>query len=76
MWIQEITEDEIGTMLNHKIQETLELEELYNEVKTKYDVLYKDLNIEKNKRVTILIGLVLVISLVFNVLNFVILAKK
>ena len=63
-------------MLNHKIQETLELEELYNEVKTKYDVLYKDLNIEKNKRVTILIGLVLVISLVFNVLNFVILAKK
>ena len=76
MWIQEITEDEIGTMLNHKIQETLELEELYNEVKTKYDVLYKDLNIEKNERVTILIGLVLVISLVFNVLNFVILAKK
>ena len=63
-------------MLNHKMQATLELEELYNEVKTKYDVLYKDLNIEKNKRVTILIGLVLVISLVFNVLNFVILAKK
>ncbi len=49
MWIQEITEDEIGTMLNHKIQETLELEELYNEVKTKYDVLYKDLNIEKKE---------------------------
>ena len=58
------------------MQATLKLEELYNEVKTKYDVLYKDLNIEKNKRVTILIGLVLVISLVFNVLNFVILAKK
>ena len=76
IWIQEITEDEFGTMLNHKMQATLELEELYNEVKTKYDVLYKDLNIEKNKRVTILIGLVLVISLVFNVLNFVILAKK
>ncbi|MDQ9887005.1 hypothetical protein, partial [Acinetobacter pittii] len=23
MWIQEITEDEIGTLLNHKIQQTL-----------------------------------------------------
>ena len=49
IWIQEITEDEIGTVLNHRMQETFELEKLYGEVKNKYDVLYKDLNIEKNK---------------------------
>ena len=76
LWIQEITEDEIGTNLNHKIQETLELKELYNEVKNQYDVLYKDLNIEKNQRVTLLIGLVLAISLIFNVLNFILLSKN
>ena len=76
LWIQEITEDEIGTNLNHKIQETLELKELYNEVKNQYDILYKDLNIEKNQRVTLLIGLVLAISLIFNVLNFILLSKN
>ncbi len=76
LWIQEITEDEIGTMLNHKIQETLELEELYNDVKTKYDILYKDLNIEKDRRVTILLGVFLTISLVFNIINFVLLFNK
>ena len=76
MWIQEITEDEIGTLLNHKIQQTLELEELYNEVKTKYDVLYKDLNIEKDRRVTFLLGAVLIISLLFNIFNFVLLSQK
>lgn len=76
LWIQEITEDEIGTNLNHKIQDTLELKELYNEVKNQYDILYKDLNIEKNQRVTLLIGLVLAISLIFNVLNFILLSKN
>ena len=62
-------------MLNHKMQEVLELEKLYGEVKNKYDVLYKDLNIEKNKNVTIAIAIVLVLSLIFNILNFIILTK-
>ena len=76
MWIQEITEDEVGTMLNHKIGEVLELENLYGQVKNKYDVLYKDLNIEKDKKVTIIIGIILVASLIFNVLNFIALMRQ
>lgn len=75
LWIQEITEDEEGTMLNHKIQEVLELEKLYGEVKNKYDILYKDLNIEKNRNSTIAIAIILVISLIFNILNFIVLTK-
>lgn len=71
LWIQEITEDETGTLLNHKLQEVLELDRLYEEAKNKYDILYKDLNIEKNKTATIIIAVVLVASLVFNVLNFI-----
>ena len=76
IWIQEITEDEIGTVLNHRMQETFELEKLYGEVKNKYDVLYKDLNIEKNKTVTILIAVILVASLLFNILNFITLMRQ
>ncbi len=76
LWIQEITEDETGTMLNHKMQETFELEKLYEEVKNKYDVLYKELNIEKNKKATIIIAIILVASLIFNILNFIALMQK
>ena len=49
IWIQEITEDEAGTIINHRLNEVLELDSLYLSTKNKYDVLYKDLNIEKNK---------------------------
>ena len=76
IWIQEITEDEIGTVVNNKIQEVFELEKLYLETKNKYDVLYKELNIEKNKKTTILIAVILVTSLIFNILNFIALTKK
>ena len=71
LWIQEITEDEVGTLLNHQLQETFELEKLYAEVKIKYDTLYKELNIEKDRKTTMIIAVVLVISLLFNILNFI-----
>ena len=67
MWIQEITDDETGTLLNHKLQEVFELEKLYAEVKNKYDVLYKELNIERNRNSLIIISVILVISLILNI---------
>ena len=76
LWIQEISEDDIGTMLNKKMQEILDLEKLYVEVKNKYDLLYKELNIEKNRKSTIIISLILIASLIFNVLNFIAIMKK
>jgi len=76
LWIQEISEDETGTILNKKIQDVLDLEKLYREVKNRYDVLYKELNIEKNRKSTITIALILVASLIFNILNFILLTKK
>ena len=75
LWISEITEDEIGTVFGHKLKETLDLDNLYYKVKGEYDIYYKELNIEKNKTATIVIAIVLVCSLIFNVLNFVLLAK-
>ena len=38
--------------------------------------ILKDLNIEKNKTVTILIAVILVASLLFNILNFITLMKQ
>lgn len=76
LWIQEITEDETGTLLNHKLQEVFEMEKLYTDVKSKYDLLYKELNIEKNRRSTIVIAIILVVSLIFNVLNFIVLSNQ
>lgn len=76
LWIQEITEDETGSLLNDKLQEVFELDKLYSEVKNKYDILYKELNIEKEKKTSIVIALVLMISLVLNVLNFMVLMWK
>ncbi len=73
LWIQEITEDETGTLLNDKLQEIFELEKLYNQVKYKYDIFYKELNFEKERKTTILIAVILGISLFLNIINIMIL---
>lgn len=71
LWIQEITEDETGTLLNDKLQEIFELEKLYNQVKYKYDIFYKELNFEKERKTTILIAVILGISLFLNIINII-----
>lgn len=69
LWIQEITEDENGTLLNEKLQEVFELDKLYNEVKSKYNILYKEMNIEKERKMAIVIMVILVILLLVNIFN-------
>lgn len=76
IWIQEITEDEAGTIINHRLNEVLELDSLYLSTKNKHDVLYKDLNIEKNSKSTIIIAFILLASLIFNIMNFIQILNK
>lgn len=76
LWVQEFTEEETGVLLNDKLQEVLGLEELYHEVKDKYDILYKELNFEKERKTTIILAIVLGVSLLMNLLNFVLLTKN
>lgn len=76
IWIQEITEDEAGTIINHRLNEVLELDSLYLSTKNKYDVLYKDLNIEKNSKSTVIIAFILLASLIFNIMNFIQILNK
>lgn len=75
LWIQEITEDEIGSNVNYVISKALELDRLYDEVKIKYDVLYKELKIEQNTKAIIIVTGILIVSLVFNILNYIELIK-
>ncbi len=71
LWIQEITIDEIGTLFYHNLRNVLELDNLYIETKNKYDVLYKEMNIEKNTTANKVIIFILLVSLIINILNFI-----
>ena len=75
IWILDVTEDEVGSKINYILGKTFELDRLYSEIKTKYDVLYKELNIENNSKIMLVVAGILVVSLVFNILNYIQLIK-
>lgn len=70
LWIQEITSEDIGSLLYQNIRETLEINALYKEVRNEYDILYRELKVEKNEKLSIFIAITLVITLVLNILNW------
>ena len=70
IWIQEITSEDLGSLLYHDMKEVLELEELYEKAKSKYDLLYRELKIEKTEKMSIFIACILVATLIFNILNW------
>ena len=76
IWIEEITEDEVGTIINNKLNNVYELDSLYSEVKNRYDVLYKELNIERNNKYNMLMIIMVAVLLVVNLINFFILNKN
>lgn len=75
LWVQDITNDEIGSNINYRLVKVFKLDGLYYEIKTKYDILYKELNIEKNSKAIVVVAIVLVLSLIFNILNYIELIK-
>ena len=70
IWIQEITNDLEGSKLYQKWIETLELDMLYANAKNKYDIVYKDLKIDKANRVNYIIAVILGLLLIINIINF------
>lgn len=70
IWIQEITNDLEGSKLYQKWMETLELDMLYANAKNKYDMVYKDLKIDKANRVNYVIAVILGLLLIINIINF------
>ena len=51
IWIHEITNDDIGLEINKKLSEQLGIDKIYQEVKNKYDIMYKGLKIERNSKI-------------------------
>ena len=75
LWIQEITSDDMGSLYYSYIKDVLEIEKSYNDVKNKYNILYSELKIEKSEKMTGFVILVLVATLVFNIINFILSLK-
>lgn len=72
IWIEEVTNDDFGQIIDKKIKEALKTEETFIKLKSKYDVLYKDYNLEKTTRsskyilrITFLLLIINIIILVF-----------
>ena len=71
----EITNSLTGTMFYNKWKKIFEIQDIYNNLKNKYDVLYKELNIDKTTKVNKFILIALAVSLLLNIVNFVALAN-
>lgn len=75
IWINEITNSTNGTIFYNKWKEVFELQEIYDGIKNNYEVMYKDLEIEKNNRANKVISIVLAVSILLNIFNLIALIK-
>lgn len=71
IWNKEITLDDTGALYYRTLSKALELNELYSEIQNKYEVIYKELNIEKNNNYYSIIVILLIFSLIFNTINII-----
>lgn len=71
LWNQDITLDDTGALYCKTLTQTLDLDNLYAEIQNKYEVIYKELNIEKNNNYYFIIVILLIFSLMFNTINII-----
>lgn len=71
IWNKDVTLDDTGALYYKTLNKTLELDILYREIQNKYEVIYKDLNIEKNNNYYSIIVILLIFSLAFNTINII-----
>lgn len=76
IFIQEITSNDIESLYYTYLKDVLEIEQLYDTVKNKYNILYNELKIEKNEKMSWLIILVVAITLILNIINFIVIKGK
>lgn len=76
LWVQEITSDNMGTTFYLGLKEALELEELYYKIKYKYDILFKEVNIENEKIIKGLLIIALLLSIGLNIMTFLAILKS
>lgn len=69
IWINEITTEALGQKIYKRCREKLNLQELYQEVKIKYDTYYKEARIEKNIKQNKIIIVLAIIAIIFGIAN-------
>ena len=67
--------DDTGSLFYQKLKEVLELNSIYFDTKNKYDVLYKEMNIERTAKNNVAIIGILLVTLVINLINILFLGK-
>lgn len=69
LWINEVTAEDTGSLFYQYLKEVLETNQIYFDTKNKYDILYKEMNIEKNSKTNVWIVILLLLALIVNILN-------
>lgn len=70
IWINEVTMESFGQKIYDRCRKKMNLETLYQEAKIKYDVFYKENNIEKNIKQNQILIFLIIITLLFGIANF------
>lgn len=71
----EITNSVTGTMYYKKWQEVFEINESYIQLRSKFEIIYKELNIDNTSKVNKVVLIALVVSLLLNLINFIAILK-
>ena len=69
IWIEEVSNDETGNELAQQWKNTLKTDIIYAKVKQKYDLIYKNINIEKTAKSNKWIAIILIILAIINIIN-------
>ena len=69
IWINEVTSEGLGQKIYKRCKEKLNLDQLYYEVKSKYDTFYKEERIDKNIKQNKFIIVLLIIAIIFGLAN-------
>ena len=71
LWVKDITADDTGSLYYRVLKNTFELDDLFEEIRKKYEIIYKDLKIEKNNRDNTIIVMLLILSLILNTFSII-----
>ena len=69
LWINEVTNEDTGSLYNQYLKDVLDLKTVYLDTKNKYDILYKELNIEKSAKNNMFIVILLIAAILINIIN-------
>ena len=69
IWIEEVTNENLGSLIGEEWKKVLKLNSLYAQAKNKYDLFYKNSNIEKTMKTNKMIIVILIIILIIYLIN-------